>query len=189
MCYTKKSSPIIIGHRGARAYAPENTISGYKAALEQQVDCIDVDVVVTRDMVLLAYHDLLLNPDILCSIDGSYLANSKAAFMQQLEQYNFHDVAIKHLTLSELKQRYRVKLNHNSPYAQWFPDQKNAANTYLASLQEVVDYVNQATNGTMPIQVEIKNSFDHPQWCYSADELAHIMYEQNSEYEEMAKLY
>ena len=47
----------IIGHRGARGLAPENTLAGFKAALAANVDGIEFDVRVTRDEVPILNHD------------------------------------------------------------------------------------------------------------------------------------
>ncbi len=47
----------IIGHRGARGLAPENTITSFDAALEFKVDAIEVDVRTTRDHVAVLSHD------------------------------------------------------------------------------------------------------------------------------------
>ena len=46
-----------IGHRGARAYAPENTIASFRKALEIGVDAVELDVRRTRDDKLLVIHD------------------------------------------------------------------------------------------------------------------------------------
>jgi glycerophosphoryl diester phosphodiesterase len=46
-----------IGHRGARAYAPENTISSFKKAIEIGVDAIELDVRKTKDNRLVVIHD------------------------------------------------------------------------------------------------------------------------------------
>ncbi len=45
------------GHRGARAVFPENTIAGFQYAIDAGVDYIELDVLVTRDDVLVACHD------------------------------------------------------------------------------------------------------------------------------------
>jgi glycerophosphoryl diester phosphodiesterase len=47
----------IIGHRGARGLAPENTIASIKQALLCNVDQIEVDVQVTKDGVCVLCHD------------------------------------------------------------------------------------------------------------------------------------
>jgi glycerophosphoryl diester phosphodiesterase len=46
-----------IGHRGARAYEPENTLSSYKKALELGVDAVELDVRRTKDGEIIVIHD------------------------------------------------------------------------------------------------------------------------------------
>jgi glycerophosphoryl diester phosphodiesterase len=46
-----------IGHRGARAYAPENTIASFRKALEIGVDAVELDVRKTKDNQLVVIHD------------------------------------------------------------------------------------------------------------------------------------
>ena len=46
-----------IGHRGARAYEPENTVSSYKKALELGVDAVELDVRRTKDGEIIVIHD------------------------------------------------------------------------------------------------------------------------------------
>jgi glycerophosphoryl diester phosphodiesterase len=48
---------IIIGHRGARGLAPENTLTSIKEALAYDVDEVEIDVRVTRDGVSILNHD------------------------------------------------------------------------------------------------------------------------------------
>jgi len=50
----------IIGHRGARGLAPENTIAAIRKALEHNVDEIEIDVRVTKDSVPVLIHDRFL---------------------------------------------------------------------------------------------------------------------------------
>lgn len=47
----------IIGHRGARGLAPENTLTSFHKALEHGVDRIEFDVRVTKDGVAILHHD------------------------------------------------------------------------------------------------------------------------------------
>lgn len=49
--------PQIIGHRGAAAYAPENTIEGIREAFEQGVKWVEADVKLTKDDVPIIFHD------------------------------------------------------------------------------------------------------------------------------------
>lgn len=47
----------IIGHRGARGLAPENTIAGLKKGLEHNVNMLEFDLRVTKDSVVILHHD------------------------------------------------------------------------------------------------------------------------------------
>ena len=49
--------PLIIGHRGASADAPENTLASFALALEQNADGIEFDVQLSRDGVPVVMHD------------------------------------------------------------------------------------------------------------------------------------
>ena len=51
------SRPLIIGHRGASAVAPENTIAAFEAAIEAGADGIEFDVRLARDGVPVVIHD------------------------------------------------------------------------------------------------------------------------------------
>ena len=47
----------IIGHRGARHVAPENTVAALKHALKAGVDEIEIDVRVTKDGHVILHHN------------------------------------------------------------------------------------------------------------------------------------
>ncbi len=51
----------IIGHRGAKGLAPENTLESIEKALAVGVDMIEIDVHVSRDNVVLLSHDPLVS--------------------------------------------------------------------------------------------------------------------------------
>jgi glycerophosphoryl diester phosphodiesterase len=48
---------LLIGHRGARAYAPENTLTSFKKAIEIGVNAVELDVRRTKDNQLVVIHD------------------------------------------------------------------------------------------------------------------------------------
>ena len=51
------ASPLVIAHRGASAYRPENTLPAYALAVEQGADMIEVDLHRTRDGAVVVAHD------------------------------------------------------------------------------------------------------------------------------------
>jgi len=53
-------SPLIIGHRGASALAPENTLSAFARAIRDGTDGVELDVRLSRDGVPIVIHDATL---------------------------------------------------------------------------------------------------------------------------------
>jgi glycerophosphoryl diester phosphodiesterase len=51
------SMVLVIGHRGAKALAPENTLEGLRAAAKCGADWVEVDVRLSKDGVLVLMHD------------------------------------------------------------------------------------------------------------------------------------
>ena len=47
----------IVGHRGARGLAPENTIASLQKALEHHADQLELDLRVTKDGVVILHHN------------------------------------------------------------------------------------------------------------------------------------
>src|SRR2546423_8519224 len=57
---TPTLQPLIIGHRGAAAVAPENTIAAFNRAVRDSADGIEFDVRLARDGVPVIIHDATL---------------------------------------------------------------------------------------------------------------------------------
>lgn len=55
------NSPLIIGHRGASAHAPENTLAAFQMALDVGADGVEFDVQLAKDGVPVVIHDDNLN--------------------------------------------------------------------------------------------------------------------------------
>jgi glycerophosphoryl diester phosphodiesterase len=49
--------PLVIAHRGASGYRPENTMSAFALAVEQRADMIETDLHRTRDGSIVVTHD------------------------------------------------------------------------------------------------------------------------------------
>ena len=52
--------PLVIAHRGAKAYRPENTLAAYELALAQRADMIEIDLHLSRDQRIPISHDASL---------------------------------------------------------------------------------------------------------------------------------
>jgi len=51
------SKAIVIAHRGASGYAPENTIAAFNKALDMKADGIEIDVHLSKDGYVVVSHD------------------------------------------------------------------------------------------------------------------------------------
>lgn len=51
------NKPLVVGHRGASGYLPEETLEAYQLAIDQGADVIEPDLISSKDGVLFARHD------------------------------------------------------------------------------------------------------------------------------------
>lgn len=90
----KPGNPDIIGHRGAAALAPANTIAAIEAGLQYDVDGIELDVRRTSDGTLVLFHDPILD----WATDDGHGRVHKTSW-DELQHIRFHGEPIP--TLSE----------------------------------------------------------------------------------------
>ncbi len=57
MAKTLNERTLVIAHRGASAYAPENTLESFALAIEMKADGIETDVHFSKDGVVMVNHD------------------------------------------------------------------------------------------------------------------------------------
>jgi glycerophosphoryl diester phosphodiesterase len=57
MNFEQLPHPIIFGHRGACAHAPENTLASFELALAHGADAIELDAKLTADRQIVVIHD------------------------------------------------------------------------------------------------------------------------------------
>lgn len=58
---TTTRKPIVIAHRGASGYAPENTIAAFEKAIELKADMVELDVHLSKDGEVVVIHDETLD--------------------------------------------------------------------------------------------------------------------------------
>ncbi len=75
----------IFAHRGARGYAPENTLESFMLAVRQKADGIELDVQMTSDGELVIIHDE--------SVDrtSDHKGLVKSFTLNELKQFNFNN--------------------------------------------------------------------------------------------------
>jgi glycerophosphoryl diester phosphodiesterase len=59
--YSDLHVPAVFAHRGASAYAPENTLAAFQLAIEQGADGIELDVNLTADGHVVVIHDSIVD--------------------------------------------------------------------------------------------------------------------------------
>ena len=83
------SAPLVIAHRGASLYAPENTIAAFELAVEMGADAIELDTMLTADGTPIVIHDHSLKR----TTDGSGSVSSKTiAEIKRLDAGSGFDV-------------------------------------------------------------------------------------------------
>ena len=55
------NTPLLLGHRGAKKYAPENTLAAFNLALEQGADGVELDAKLSADGVVVVHHDVTVD--------------------------------------------------------------------------------------------------------------------------------
>lgn len=139
----------IVGHRGARGLAPENTLPGFAKALGIGVHAVELDVGVTRDGEVVISHDQRLNPNLTRSPDGSWLSGEG----RPITRYS----------LAELKTYDVGRLNPSRRYASKYPEQQPVDGTRIPTLKEVIALARKAGNPGIRLDVEIKGNPEEPE--------------------------
>jgi glycerophosphoryl diester phosphodiesterase len=134
----------LVGHRGARGLAPENTLPAFARALSLGVTALELDTALTKDGVIVISHDPALNPDITRDKAGKWLETPGPL--------------IKALTFNELQQYDVGRLNANTKYAKAFPEQKALDGTRIPRLADLFAMVKKSNNEKVRFHIEIKVS-------------------------------
>jgi glycerophosphoryl diester phosphodiesterase len=135
------------GHRGARAVLPENTLPAFEHAIGVGADVLELDLAVTKDNVLVASHDPVLNPKLCKGPAGTGV--------------------IREMTLAELK-RWDCGSLQNPDY----PKQQTVPGTKVPTLDEVFAL---AAKGNFQFNVETKIFADKPQYTPSPSEFSKLL--------------
>jgi glycerophosphoryl diester phosphodiesterase len=102
-----------IGHRGAAALAPENTLASIEAAIEYEVDLVEIDVVAHADALRLAHSPAQLSDDSPTLDEALALVSSvEAGVMLDLKVRGIERSAVKALRERDLLDRAVVASSH-----------------------------------------------------------------------------
>lgn len=92
----KKGRPLLVGHRGAMAVAPENTMLSFEKGLAGGADILELDVQLTADNQVIVFHSTELQEK--TSATGMVHEHT-AAFLQTLDVGSHFDPAFAGLTM------------------------------------------------------------------------------------------
>jgi glycerophosphoryl diester phosphodiesterase len=126
--------PIVIAHRGASGYLPEETMASYRLAVQMGADFIEPDLFMTADGVLVARHDRSLNATTnvvdVAAGDPDLFAKRSSTGAYNIDQLTYADI-------QKLNARSRTATGYATPGNGYY----TAADVFpVATFREVLDY-------------------------------------------------
>lgn len=123
-------------HRGARAAKPENTLPAFELALDLGVDSIEMDLWLTRDDVVVVFHDDVIGPRLCRAVAPYRLPQGIEARIGRLEFASLNQVIVDRPLL--LQPRLRIP---PTPLALQFMKQGGRHEYGIPTLTEVLEFV------------------------------------------------
>jgi len=139
----------VLGHRGARATRPENTIPAFEYAIAAGVDALELDTAVTRDNIVVVSHDPIL--------DSQFCVGGPP------------EAVIRQLALMEVQQCDCGALRNPD-----FMRQEPVPGTRMPTLDQVLDL---APRGEFEFNIEIKSFPGRPDLAPAPEEFASLVLE------------
>ena len=102
--------PSVIGHRGAAAYAPENTLESIHTAADLNIEWVELDVKLTKDDVPIIFHDDELSR----TTNGSGLvAQTTYEDIKQIEAGSWFSDSFAGIKIPTLEEAIEALINRN----------------------------------------------------------------------------
>lgn len=166
----------LVGHRGATGFMPENSIPGFKKALDFGVNSIEFDVVISGDERVVISHEPWFRHDICLAPDGS-----------TIDEESQRDHLIYKMTYEEIAQ-----YDCGSKQRPGFPDQETqplSKPLMKDALLEVKSYRTQNSYPPIEYNVEIKS---RPAWDNKLqpepEKVAKLVYEELQELDMLERI-
>ncbi|MBS0368390.1 MAG: glycerophosphodiester phosphodiesterase [Proteobacteria bacterium] len=147
-------TPLVVAHRGASGYLPEETLEAYSMAIDMGADVVEPDLISTKDGVLIARHD----PNLAYSTDVAnhpeFAARKKTTQVDGETQTGWF---ASDFTLAEIKTLGGISTDAERP------QQYNGLYKVI-TFQELIDLVktrSAATGRTIAVYPETKNPTYH----------------------------
>jgi glycerophosphoryl diester phosphodiesterase len=131
------------GHRGTRGLAPENTLAGFRKAIEIGVTTLETDLALTADDVLVLSHDPALNRALTRTSDGRWLSVNGAP--------------IRSLTSAELRGYDVGRIDPSQEYAKTWTRQVAVDGERIPTLSQLFALARDARSpGGRPVRFNIE---------------------------------
>ena len=143
---------LVVAHRGAGGYLPEETVEAYAMAIDLGADAIEPDVIATKDGVLIARHDpnLAYSTDVAQHAEFASRKRSVSVDGEMQEGWFASD-----FTLAEIKTLGGISTDAERP-------QQFNGKYKIATIQEVVDMIKKSGR-SIAMYPETKNPTYHRQ--------------------------
>jgi glycerophosphoryl diester phosphodiesterase len=147
------TGPLVIAHRGASGHRPEHTEGGYRLAYRLGADSVELDLLPTRDGVLVCRHDLELSrtTDVASRPEFRHLRRTVEVEGEVQTGWFVHDFLLEELRELRCRERWPRKRAAGATYdGRWS----------VPTLQEVLDLVDgeSARRGTrLRVHAELKH--------------------------------
>ena len=137
------------GHRGARGVLPENTLPGFAYALSLGIHSLELDVLLTRDNIIVATHNTSLHPDTTRTRSGEWVGAD--AF------------EIRNLTLEQLQSFNVGSCRSGSTYQQRFNEQRSLDFAAIPALTDVFKLLLEPQHKLAWLNIEVKSDPINPE--------------------------
>jgi glycerophosphoryl diester phosphodiesterase len=111
-------TPAVVAHRGASGYRPEHTLASYRTAIAMGADDIELDLISTRDGVLIARHDceLSLTTDVADHRELAHLRATRTIDGEVQEGWFAQDLTLAEIKTLTARERWPGTRAANTPW-------------------------------------------------------------------------
>ena len=173
MILSKPEHLKIYGHRGARGNLPENTLRSFKYLFDKNISAYETDILISKDLVPIIFHNFRLNPNITKTKDGEWIID---------------DIKIFDLTFEELTKFDIGAVNKRSKYGKRFLEQKNLSNQKIPKLFELLELTSKNLSDNLVINLEIKSTPIEKNLTPNPNEMVKLIMDEASKFELFDKI-
>lgn len=159
-------TPAVVAHRGASGHRPEHTLEAYRTAIAMGVDDIELDLVSTRDGVLVARHDCELSrtTDVASRPELAHLRMTRTIDGVPQRGWFVQDLTLAQLKTLTARERFPQSRRGNTAY-----DGREGIPT-LTEVLAMVGAESTRRGRTVGVMIELKHAHHHDRIGLPLDE-------------------